>query len=62
MATLSISGDTLTVQLENISANASSNPNDLLSNSYFDSIDGVGNRPTLAYLGAAGDIRLGDKK
>ena len=60
-ADLTISGDTLTVQLFNSSPTNSLGPNDMLSSFYFD-IVGVGNtRPTLTYWTAVGDVYLGDK-
>ncbi len=64
-ASLTISGNTLTIVLENQSMSLgppspSLNPNDLLTSFYFDIFDGV-NRPTLTYVSATGDVYTGDK-
>lgn len=64
-ASLTISGNTLTIVLENksmslVPPSASLNPNDLLTSFYFDIFDGV-NRPTLSYVSASGDVYTGDK-
>jgi hypothetical protein len=60
-ANLTISGDTLTVQLFNNSPTNSLGPNDLLSSFYFDIVGMDKNRPTLTYWTAVGDVYLGDK-
>ena len=59
-AHLTISGNTLTVNLVNNSPGSSLNPNDLLSSYYFDVIcNNV--RPTLTYVSATGDVWLTDR-
>jgi len=60
-AQLTISGDVLTVQLSNNSAAPSTSPDDLLTSYFFDIVDGGGNRPSLAYVDAVGDVWLTDK-
>jgi hypothetical protein len=63
-AELTISGDILTIVLTNDSATipaSTLNPNDLLTSFYFDIQGGAGNRPTLTYVSATGDVYLGDK-
>jgi len=59
-ATLTISGDILTLTLANHSPVDSLNPDDLLSSYYFDILDGNGNRPSLTYLSATADVYLTD--
>jgi hypothetical protein len=54
-ATLSISGDMLTVMLENISPVDSVEAADVLSSFYFDVASGT-SRPTLGYYGASGYV------
>jgi hypothetical protein len=54
-ATLSISGSTLSLVLENTSANNTTDPADVLSSFYFD-IAKDGLRPTLAYRSANGPL------
>jgi hypothetical protein len=54
-ATLSISGSTLSLVLENTSANNTTDPADVLSSFYFD-IAKEGLRPTLAYQSANGPL------
>jgi hypothetical protein len=60
-AQLTISGNTLTVQLTNNSPVDSLNPNDLLGSFYFDILDNTNTRPTLTYASAVGDVYLADK-
>lgn len=65
-ASLTISGNTLTIVLENKSMSLAPpsptlNPNDLLTSFYFDIVDGLNNRPTLTYVSASGDVYTGDK-
>lgn len=60
-AKLTISGNTLTVQLTNNSPVDSLNPNDLLGSFYFDILDNTNTRPTLTYTSAVGDVYLADK-
>ncbi|OHB58392.1 MAG: hypothetical protein A2173_08755 [Planctomycetes bacterium RBG_13_44_8b] len=60
-AELAITGDILTVGLFNASAVSSKGPDDLLSSFFFDIIDGSGNRPSLTYLDAVGDVYLTKK-
>lgn len=65
-AALTISGNTLTIVLSNDSmgmgpASPTLNPADLLSSFYFDIADSLGNHPTLAYMGAAGNVYMGDQ-
>ena len=59
-AQLSISGDYMTIVLNNTSVQ-SLNPSDCLSSFYFDIQDGNGGRPVLTYVSASGDVYLGDK-
>jgi hypothetical protein len=54
-ADLTISGDWLTVQLFNTSTVPSADPADLLSSFFFDIADS-GNRPTLTFVSAVGDV------
>lgn len=56
-SSLSISGDFLTIVLENTSL-ASFNPNDIIGSYYFDVVNGLNTRPTLSYLSATGDVWL----
>lgn len=60
-AQLTISGDILTIQLDNRSPVASLNPDDLLGSFYFDIIDASGIRPDLTYESAVGDIYTVDR-
>ena len=62
-AEFTISGDLLTVVLSNnstglVPASSTLNPADLLTSLYFD-IENDGDRPTLTYEGATGDVYLG---
>ncbi len=57
-AELAITGDTLTVTLENTSTVGSSAPNDLLSSYCFDIINSESVRPALTYVSATGDVWL----
>ena len=59
-ADLAISGNTLTVQLSNLS-NESSAPSDLLSSFYFDIVKSGNVRPTLTYISAVGNVWLTHK-
>lgn len=59
-AHLTISGNTLTVDLINNSPVHSQNPNDLLSSYYFDVLCSSG-RPSLTYISATGDVWLTNK-
>jgi hypothetical protein len=59
-ADLTISGDNLQIVLRNNSTQ-SLNPDDLLTSFYFDIQDGLGNRPTLSYASASGDVYLADQ-
>ena len=61
-AQLTISDDILTVELFNLSTDSSKAPDDLLSSYFFDIIDNSGNRPSLTYLSAIGDVYLTSKK
>lgn len=60
-ADLTISGDTLTLQLFNDSPTNSLGPSDTLGSFYFDIVGPGNTRPTLAYSTAVGDVYLGDK-
>jgi hypothetical protein len=53
-ADLSISGDTLTVQLSNVSLQPTADPTGALTSFYFD----IAGAPTLTYLSATGDVYL----
>ena len=55
-AHLTISGNTLTVDLVNTSAVHSQNPSDTLGSFYFDILNGANVRPTLTYVSAIGDV------
>ena len=59
-ASLTILGDTLTVQLTNTSPVPTLNPNDTLASFYWDILNGA-SRPTLTYVSATGDVYLADK-
>jgi hypothetical protein len=59
-AEFTIIGDTLTLVLENESE-PSESKRDLLTRFYFDIVDDSGNRPTLTYLSAIGDVYEGDR-
>ena len=60
-AHLTIVGDALTIVLINDSPMNSMNPDDLLSSYYFDIVNDLDIRPTLAYASATGDVYLGDQ-
>ena len=60
-ADLTISGNTLTVQLFNNSPTNSLGPNDTLGSIYFDIVNNSNVRPTLTYSSAVGDVYTGDK-
>lgn len=60
-AHLTISGNTLTVNLLNTSPVSSLNPNDLLGSYYFDILNGSNVRPTLTYVSAIGDVWKGHR-
>jgi hypothetical protein len=59
-AAFTITGDTLTLMLRNESE-PSGSKRDLLTSFYFDIVDDSGNRPTLTYLSAIGDVYQGDR-
>ena len=59
-AEFTITGDTLTLVLKNESE-PSDSKRDLLTSFYFDIVDDSGNRPTLTYLSAIGDVYEGDR-
>jgi len=59
-ASLSISGDILTVVLENTSTQNSTAPSDVLGSYYFDILNGT-TRPNLTYVSAVGDVWLAKK-
>jgi hypothetical protein len=61
-AELTISGDVLTLVLSNESESASESAKDLLTSFYFDIVNGSGDRPTLVYVSAIGDVYEGDRK
>jgi hypothetical protein len=56
-ADLSISGDTLTVQLSNVSLQPTADPTGALTSFYFD----IAGAPTLTYLSATGNVYLTHK-
>jgi len=60
-ADLTISGNTLTVDLVNTSTVHSQNPNDVLGSYYFDIVNGANIRPTLTYASAIGNVWLANK-
>jgi hypothetical protein len=60
-ADLTISGNTLTVQLFNNSPTNSLGPNDVLGSFYFDIVGAGNTRPTLTYSTAVGDVYFGSK-
>jgi hypothetical protein len=60
-ADLTISGDTLTVQLFNNSPVNSLGPNDALASFYFDILGAANTRPPLTYLSGIGDVYLGSR-
>ncbi|HAL45663.1 MAG: hypothetical protein A2Y12_19380 [Planctomycetes bacterium GWF2_42_9] len=53
---LTITNDTLTVKLSNLSPTASNSPDDLLSSYFFDIYNSIGQRPELVLLTATGDV------
>jgi hypothetical protein len=57
-ADFTLSGDTLVVVLSNVSASSTANPADLLTSVYFDIQNGLGDRPTLTYNSAIGDVYM----
>lgn len=59
-AQFTITGDTLTVVLCNNSTSPSMAPDDVIGSFYFDVVN-AGNRPTLTYVSAIGDVYLTDK-
>ena len=61
-ADLTISGNTLTLQLFNNSPTNSLGANDALGSFYFDIVGPGNTRPTLTYSSAVGDVYLGSKK
>lgn len=57
-AELTILDDILTVELSNLSTVSSPSPDDLLSSYFFDIVGSGGNRPSMTYLAATGDVYL----
>jgi hypothetical protein len=60
-AHFTIDGDSLIVELYNTSAEATSSPDDMLCSYYFDIVNGAGERPTLTYDGATGQVWQTDR-
>jgi len=60
-AELSIVGDVLTIVLTNDSPVYTLNPDETLGSFYFDIVNDLGERPTLTYVSAIGDVYLVSK-
>ena len=60
-ADLTISGNTLMVQLFNNSPTNSLGPNDVLASFYFDVLNKGNTRPVLTYVSAVGDVYVGSR-